>query len=85
MSGRCTIFRGGERIAMASKSSHALFKGDIVEMFVGGGGGYGNPARRAPQLVAHDVDEGLLSPAAARACYGADPGARSAGSLSDSG
>jgi N-methylhydantoinase B len=69
MPGHCTIYRGGERIEMASKSSHALRKGDIVEMFVGGGGGYGSPARRAPKLVERDINEGLLSAAAARDHY----------------
>ncbi|NDP43478.1 MAG: hydantoinase B/oxoprolinase family protein [Aromatoleum sp.] len=74
MTGHCTIFRGGERIEMASKSSYALRKGDIVEMFVGGGGGYGSPSRRAPKLVERDLHEGLLTQEAARECYGVGAG-----------
>ena len=80
MPGRCTIQRAGERIEMASKSSYALRKGDIVEMFVGGGGGYGSPARRAPNLIERDLSEGLLTPEAAGRFYGVGgAAARSAG------
>jgi N-methylhydantoinase B len=35
-----------------------------------GGGGYGDPLDRDPEAVAHDVEEGYVSAAAARATYG---------------
>jgi N-methylhydantoinase B len=36
----------------------------------GGGGGWGDPLERAPEQVAHDVAEGLVSAAVARRLYG---------------
>jgi N-methylhydantoinase B len=73
MSGRCTIHRDGARIDMPSKGSCALHRGDVVEVCLGGGGGYGPPGKRDPALVARDVKEGLLSPAVARAHYAPAP------------
>ncbi|MCT2557520.1 hydantoinase B/oxoprolinase family protein [Tsuneonella sp. YG55] len=50
-----------------------LSKGDIFEFRVGGGGGYGDPLDRDPQLVARDIELGAISPDAARNVYGFDP------------
>jgi N-methylhydantoinase B len=44
--------------------------GDTVIMRSSGGGGYGNPLRREPALVAEDVVHGYVSPGAAREIYG---------------
>ena len=46
-----------------------LKAGDTVSMTLAGGGGYGSPALRAPERVACDVKDGLVSVAAARARY----------------
>lgn len=64
--GRCIIRRGAETISTAAKSTHPLRRGDIVELYLGGGGGYGAPAGRDQKLIQSDIDDGLLSPAAAR-------------------
>ena len=47
-----------------------LRRGDAYMMQSGGGGGFGKPLERAPALVAYDVQEGYVSPQAARADYG---------------
>ncbi|MBS0561234.1 MAG: hydantoinase B/oxoprolinase family protein [Proteobacteria bacterium] len=59
--GFCEILRGGETIALKSKDKVALQKGDVVTLAVGGGGGYGPPARRDPARIAADVAEGYVS------------------------
>jgi N-methylhydantoinase B len=43
--------------------------GDIVEVWSSGGGGYGDPAERDPELVLRDVRLGFVSVAAARDIY----------------
>ncbi len=45
-------------------------RGDVVEVFLGGGGGYGAPSERDKELVERDVAEELLSPDAAKKFYG---------------
>jgi N-methylhydantoinase B len=47
-----------------------LTKGQAVRLETPGGGGYGQPAARAPQAVARDVALGYLSPEAATQTYG---------------
>jgi len=47
-----------------------LGRDDVVVACTAGGGGYGDPCDREPDLVAADVEVGLLSPAAAREHYG---------------
>jgi 5-oxoprolinase (ATP-hydrolysing)/N-methylhydantoinase A len=42
----------------------------IVEVQLGGGAGYGNPRQRRRALLADDVADGTVSPAAATAEYG---------------
>jgi N-methylhydantoinase B len=44
--------------------------GTVCEAINGGGGGYGDARRRAPELVLDEVRDGLLSPEAARRDYG---------------
>ena len=53
-----------------------LKPGDVVTIDAAGGGGYGNPFMRDPQLVEDDVKEGYVSPGRAREDYGVviDPG-----------
>lgn len=65
--GSCTILRGGERLPQLSRGTWDLLPGDIVVVEMGGGGGYGPPAERDPASIAHDVAEGLVSPALAAA------------------
>jgi len=46
-----------------------LARGDAYKMRSGGGGGFGSPAERDPELVAHDVREGYVSAAQAADAY----------------
>ncbi len=47
-------------------------KGTIFHQVAGGGGGYGNPQDRPKKLVAEEVLNGIISPAAARDVYGVE-------------
>jgi N-methylhydantoinase B len=47
-----------------------LNRGDAYMMQSGGGGGFGDPTERDPQLVAGDVREGYVSRAVAQNVYG---------------
>jgi N-methylhydantoinase B len=47
-----------------------LSKNDVVVACTAGGGGYGAPRKREPDLVAADVNDGFLSPEIARNLYG---------------
>jgi N-methylhydantoinase B len=55
-----------------SKEAVEIPKGTVCEVVHGGGGGYGDPLRRDPRLVAREVREGLLSPEWAREVYGVE-------------
>jgi N-methylhydantoinase B len=46
-----------------------LARGDAYMMLSGGGGGFGDPAERDPELVAEDVREGYVSREQAQAAY----------------
>ncbi|HBM14109.1 MAG TPA: methylhydantoinase, partial [Rhodospirillaceae bacterium] len=67
--GYCRILRGKEIITVGSKNLVNLKKGDIVEVFCGGGGGYGDPKERARSDIDHDIAEGLLTAAEADRFY----------------
>ncbi len=47
-------------------------KGTVYRQHAGGGGGYGDPARRDRATLAAEVRNGVISAAAASACYGFD-------------
>lgn len=47
--------RGEEPKRMRKVASLLLYKGDKVSLRSGGGGGWGNPAERDPNLVLNDV------------------------------
>ena len=60
-----------ETIRLMGKSNGtSLEAGDVFEIRIGGGGGYGDPLERTPGLVAEDVDYGSVSRSAADAIYG---------------
>jgi N-methylhydantoinase B len=46
-----------------------LGRGDAYKMLSGGGGGFGDPSERDPELVAHDVREGYVSRERAKSVY----------------
>jgi len=60
---------GPERIVFKG-TEIPLAKGDAVTFLTAGGGGFGDPAARAPSLVARDVAEGFVSAEKAREYYG---------------
>ncbi|GAA4700245.1 hydantoinase B/oxoprolinase family protein [Pseudonocardia yuanmonensis] len=47
-----------------------VLPGDVVTLRSGGGGGYGDPLEREPELVAADVRAGILTTHAAEVSYG---------------
>jgi N-methylhydantoinase B len=55
---------------LEAKDHTTLDAGDFLVCVVTGGGGYGDPVRRTPDLVATDVRAGLVSGAMARDVYG---------------
>jgi N-methylhydantoinase B len=46
---------------LRSKAAVDLAKGDIVEMFVGGGAGFGRIEERSDALIERDLADGLLT------------------------
>ena len=58
----------GERPHQKSRSM--LRPGDRLILRFAGGGGFGDPRRRDPALVRADVENGIVSPDAARRDYG---------------
>jgi N-methylhydantoinase B len=66
-----TITRQGQRGPCTCQAAGLpLAVGDIITIESGGGGGYGNPADRAPTLVAQDLNLGYISQEAAQSLYG---------------
>jgi N-methylhydantoinase B len=60
---------GSEEI-IPSKIATTLMPGDRLTVETAGGGGYGDPRRRQPKLVAADISNGKMSREAACASYG---------------
>ncbi len=54
----------------SKKTNQPLHAGDTLSMFISGGGGFGDPMDRAPELVAADVAAGAVSIEAAARDYG---------------
>ena len=55
---------------LPGKSTHTLAPGTTVSLRTPGGGGYGDPAERARDAIARDLQSGVLSVKAAREAYG---------------
>ena len=64
------LVRGGEETRLGAKTTLELGPGDVVSIRTCGGGGYGPPSERVPELVARDVREGKVSRERAREVYG---------------
>ena len=63
--------KAGSTVTLRAKSNGAaLGDGDVFEIRVGGGGGYGDPLLRDPGMVVTDVALGAVSREAAEATYG---------------
>ena len=63
---------GAERYGIATALE--LNEGDLIRIHTGNGGGYGDPRRRARELVLADVRNGVISAEEAVATYGLEPG-----------
>jgi N-methylhydantoinase B len=67
------VHRGGEISTpehLSKDQDIALSAGDRVEVMTPGGGGYGDPFAREPELVARDVRRGYYTAEEARALFG---------------
>lgn len=60
----------GTKTKLKSKCTVRIHQGDIIIARTPGGGGYGDPLRRAPELVFRDFVDGLVSLKSARNDYG---------------
>jgi N-methylhydantoinase B len=67
---RLFVERDGEIIELGAHSTLALKKGDAVEIRLPGGGGWGDPRKRLPELVTADFHNGLISEVQLRDVYG---------------
>lgn len=67
--GETVLIRAGVEEQLDSKGTYRLRAGDVVSIRPAGGGGYGEPAERAPEAVDRDLEEGLISRAAATRGY----------------
>lgn len=60
----------GERRTLPMATTLEIQPGERLVSVTSGGGGYGDPLTREPELVAHDVTEGWVSESEARHVYG---------------
>jgi N-methylhydantoinase B len=64
------VIREGKELMRVSRiANFRLRKGDIVSIRSGGGGGWGDPSQRNPELVLNDVRDGLITPEQAYKIY----------------
>lgn len=63
------VRRGQEVIRLPNTDLMKLRRGDIVELSVGGGAGWGDPALRSVEGVAADLADGIVTPAFAQMHY----------------
>ena len=71
-SGRCVVNpgRADERLLKPLSDGNIVFRGDVVRVETGGGGGWGHPFDREPERVLADVQTGFVSRAKAEEDYG---------------
>jgi len=60
----------GEKKALPSKVTTPVEPGTRIVLRTAGGGGFGHPLEREPQMVRRDVEEGLISVERAKGEYG---------------
>lgn len=61
---------GGVRNVPGMEDLESVLAGDIVRVETTGGGGWGDPLKREPELVCYDVECGMVSLKAAEEIYG---------------
>jgi N-methylhydantoinase B len=59
--GRPASARFGDGRTVSAKSVLALQPGDVLTIESPGGGGYGDPRERPPELVRKDLEEGYVT------------------------
>jgi N-methylhydantoinase B len=65
------VSSAGKAVSLGCKvASHPLKQNDIVQVRTGGGGGYGDPLERDPEMVRQDMLDGLISLEHAAEAYG---------------
>jgi N-methylhydantoinase B len=71
-SGRCVVNpgRADERVLKPLSDGNIVFRGDVVRVETGGGGGWGHPFDREPERVLADFQTGFVSRAKAEEDYG---------------
>ena len=68
------VFPDGKRYTMGSKEMvKSVPKGAIIEIMTGGGGGYGDPAKRSRTKILREIEKDLLSLNKAISDYGIRP------------
>jgi len=70
--GRAGTARLGSGLVLATKAVHTIPAGDRIVLELPGGGGVGDPARRAPARIEADLAAGLVSADGAARDYGAE-------------
>jgi N-methylhydantoinase B len=66
------IIKDGEEEHLSSKTTVQLKPGDVISYRTSGGGGYGEPFKRDPQVILEDALQGKISIERARERYGVD-------------
>jgi N-methylhydantoinase B len=69
-SGNVGTRRGAEAHDIGKRTVYRPDLGELIQLWGGGGGGFGDPFERDPELVLADVAAGLVSPERARDVYG---------------
>lgn len=64
------VKRGKKRSKVDTKATLDLEAGDYVEIRTAGGGGYGDPAQRDPELIRRDIENGIITKRYAEKHYG---------------
>jgi N-methylhydantoinase B len=59
----------GTRLPITKETRVRLEVGDVVELYCGGGGGFGEPSARDEAAVHYDIEEGYVTEAEARSRY----------------
>jgi N-methylhydantoinase B len=70
VSGQYKITRNNEREDLPNCAVVNLVAGELISSQSCGGGGYGEPTERDPEMVARDVVEEYVSAERARSVYG---------------
>ena len=68
--GKVIVWPGTEKEHANGAIHTPMDGGDVIENYSGGGGGWGDPTQRDPQLVLKDVRDGYVSESSAREDYG---------------